>query len=66
MAASPLSSILSPAQLAIVQQARAALTRPAPPAASQAGNSAAVQTQAPTSQQPVARAGRGQIVNIVV
>ncbi len=67
MATSPLSSTLSPAQIAIVQQARAhiqaarpkpagAVSRPAP------GQQASAASAAPTA--PVQ--GRGRIVNIVV
>jgi hypothetical protein len=64
MATTPLSGVLSPAQIAVLQQARAALARsiamPGQPAMAPSSGKA---TDSPVP--PTAR-GRGQIVNIVV
>jgi len=61
MAVSPLSTVLSPAQIAVVQQARALVARPQPQQPAQA--------QEPTpAQRPVSSPprGRGAIINITV
>jgi hypothetical protein len=64
MATTPLSGVLSPAQIAVLQQARAALARsiavPAQPEAAPSSGKAAESLAPPTPR------GRGQIVNIVV
>ena len=64
MATSPLSGVLSPQQIAVLQQARAALARSVsvPGAPSGTSPSAAKSDPPPT----VAPRGRGQIVNIIV
>jgi hypothetical protein len=65
MAVSPLSSVLSPAQIAILQQARAALARPSVPSPAQPqGNAAPAGVPEPAA--PLALRGRGQIINITV
>ncbi len=66
MASSPLSGVLSPAQLAVVQQARAALLRPPVRPAVQAQPAESIQAQPSNAARPVPPRGRGQIVNIVV
>jgi hypothetical protein len=61
MATSPLSSVLSPAQIAVVQQARALVARPKVQQAVQANEPAPTQrTTSPTQR------GRGSIINITV
>jgi len=69
MSSSPLSSVLSPAQVAIVQQARALVAKPQAAAFAEVLNGtqgpAPAKTQAAATGQPVPR-GRGQIVNITV
>jgi hypothetical protein len=69
MSSSPLSSVLSPAQIAIVQQARAMVAKPRvePAAQSPMSLQAASPSKAQTSSsvQPMPR-GRGQIINITV
>jgi hypothetical protein len=62
MAISPLSSVLSPAQIAIVQQARALVAQPRTPPPTAASEPASPRSQ--TSAQPVR--GRGAIINITV
>lgn len=63
MATTPLSGVLSPAQIAVLQQARAALARSiAVPAQTGATPSSGKAADSPL---PAPR-GRGQIVNIVV
>jgi len=62
MATSPLSSVLSPAQIAIVQQARALVAQPRTQSPAPASEPAPPQSQ--TSPQPVR--GRGAIINITV
>jgi hypothetical protein len=63
MSTPPLSSILSPQQLAIVQQARATLTRPAASAAPpRAAAVVPAQTQAAPPSRPTG--GRGQIIDV--
>jgi hypothetical protein len=61
MATSPLSSVLSPAQIAVVQQARALVAQPRPPQAVQATETAPPQRAVPPTAQ-----GRGRIINITV
>jgi hypothetical protein len=61
MATSPLSSVLSPAQIAIVQQARALVARPNVQQAAQVKEPAPAQRAA----SPTPR-GRGAIINITV
>jgi len=65
MATSPLSGVLSPAQIAVLQQARAALARSVASQGAPGGTtaSAAKAADPPSSAAP---RGRGQIVNIVV
>jgi len=64
MALSPLSGVLSPAQIAVIQQARALVARP------QAQQGASTQTDQPAPTQPPATPGpvrgRGAIINITV
>lgn len=62
MASSPLSGVLSPAQIAVVQQARALIARPTPPAAAQ--KTEPIEAQRPAS--PSLVRGRGAIINITV
>jgi len=65
MALSPLSGVLSPAQIAVVQQARALVARPqAQQGASTQSDQAAPPTQPPVTHGPVR--GRGAIINITV
>jgi hypothetical protein len=63
MSTPPLSSILSPQQLAILQQARATLTRQtagtAPPRAA-----AVAPAQAQAAPRPRPTGGRGQIIDV--
>ena len=63
MATTPLSGVLSPAQIAVLQQARAALARSIAPTAQAAAPSSGKAADSPV---PPAPRGRGQIVNIVV
>jgi hypothetical protein len=62
MATTPLSGVLSPTQIAVLQQARAALARSIAP--EQAGTPS--RGRAADSPAAPAPRGRGQIVNIVV
>jgi hypothetical protein len=61
MASSPLSGVLSPAQIAIVQQARQAL-RPQP----QAQPAENAQPPVRNAARPTPARGRGQIIDISV
>lgn len=65
MATSSLSGVLSPAQIAIVQQARALVARPQVSEAAPAANERAPE-QAQRATQPMAPRGRGSIINITV
>jgi hypothetical protein len=66
MAVSPLANVLSPAQIAVLQQARAALARPPAPSPNQPPRNMPVSAKAPDAASPLATRGRGQIVNITV
>jgi len=64
MVTTPISSVLSPAQIAILQQARVLVARPQ--AAAPAPNAAQPPTQSSNTGAPPPARGRGQIVNITV
>lgn len=66
MATSPLSGVLSPAQIAILQQARAALNRPSASPDAQPRANEASPAKAADSAARLASRGRGQIINITV
>jgi hypothetical protein len=63
MASSPLSGVLSPAQIAVVQQARTLVARPQVQGAPTQADQPAP-TQPPAAPGPVR--GRGAIINITV
>jgi len=64
MALSPLSGVLSPAQIAVVQQARALVARPQTPQGGPTQSDQSAPTQPPVTPGPVR--GRGAIINITV
>jgi hypothetical protein len=66
MAISSLSGVLSPAQIAIVQQARALVARPQVPQAAAAPPQERGPERAPRAAQPAPPRGRGSIINITV
>jgi len=65
MSSSPLSGVLSPAQIAIIQQARALVARPQTQAAQPARSEPSASPAQPSQAASPVR-GRGQIVNITV
>jgi len=65
MSTSPLSGVLSPAQIAIIQQARARIVQPQATATAEAAKPPATGPAQPAAR-PAPPRGRGQIINIVV
>jgi hypothetical protein len=66
MAISSLSGVLSPAQIAIVQQARALVARPQMPQAAASLPQEAGPERGQRAAQPTPPRGRGSIINITV